>query len=108
MKLHSSEPLQCLYEILPIENKMADPGGYIHPVGVLNTGMAVIICVNTAVAFYGYLCFGEESQGSITLNVPERPYTNLSLVRHPTFNAPTTLSIPPFYLKLLSAPLFTN
>ncbi|VDP25036.1 unnamed protein product [Schistosoma curassoni] len=60
--------------VLPIQSKMIDPTGYGLPFGVLTTGMIIVICMNVAVGFYGFLKFGEESEGSITLNIPQVPY----------------------------------
>lgn len=56
--------------VLPIENKMKTPkdlGGW---TGVLNLGMSIAIVLYAAVGFYGYLMFGENVQGSLTLNLP--------------------------------------
>lgn len=38
--------------------------------GVLNTSMVIVTCLYIAVAFFGYLKYGEDVQGSITLNLP--------------------------------------
>ncbi|XP_018645556.1 amino acid transporter, putative [Schistosoma mansoni] len=60
--------------VLPLQSKMIDPTRYGLPFGVLTTGMIIVICMNVAVGFYGFLKFGEESEGSITLNIPQVPY----------------------------------
>ena len=39
--------------------------------GVLNLGMAIVVAMYTAVGFYGYLKFGDDALGSITLNLPK-------------------------------------
>lgn len=44
-----------------------DLGGW---TGVLNLGMSIAIVLYAAVGFYGYLMFGENVQGSLTLNLP--------------------------------------
>jgi proton-coupled amino acid transporter len=44
-----------------------DFGGW---TGVLNTGMVIVASLYTAVGFFGYLKYGEEVEGSITLNLP--------------------------------------
>lgn len=42
-------------------------GGYC---GVLNIGMSVIVVLYILVGFFGYIKYGEEAAGSITLNLP--------------------------------------
>uniref|UniRef100_A0A182Y517 Amino acid transporter transmembrane domain-containing protein n=1 Tax=Anopheles stephensi TaxID=30069 RepID=A0A182Y517_ANOST len=56
--------------VLPLENNMANPRDFIAWNGVLNTGMTVVVCLYSAVGFYGYLKYGEQAQGSVTLNLP--------------------------------------
>uniref|UniRef100_A0A182R0H3 Amino acid transporter transmembrane domain-containing protein n=1 Tax=Anopheles farauti TaxID=69004 RepID=A0A182R0H3_9DIPT len=56
--------------VLPLENNMANPSDFIAWNGVLNTGMTVVVCLYSAVGFYGYLKYGEQAQGSVTLNLP--------------------------------------
>ncbi|KAA3674051.1 solute carrier family 36 (proton-coupled amino acid transporter), partial [Paragonimus westermani] len=60
--------------VLPIESKMENPDSYIHPCGVLNVGMIIIIALNVAFGFFGFMRFGEDAKGTITLNIPEYPY----------------------------------
>ncbi|XP_049296672.1 proton-coupled amino acid transporter 2-like [Anopheles funestus] len=56
--------------VLPLENNMANPRDFITWNGVLNTGMTIVVCLYSAVGFYGYLKYGEQAQGSVTLNLP--------------------------------------
>lgn len=42
-------------------------GGY---GGVLNRGMVVIVLLYVFVGFFGYVTFGSNAKGSITLNLP--------------------------------------
>uniref|UniRef100_A0A182N418 Amino acid transporter transmembrane domain-containing protein n=1 Tax=Anopheles dirus TaxID=7168 RepID=A0A182N418_9DIPT len=56
--------------VLPLENNMANPRDFIAWNGVLNTGMTVVVCLYSAVGFYGYIKYGEQAQGSVTLNLP--------------------------------------
>eukprot|EP00092_Neocalanus_flemingeri_P037297 GFUD01040619.1.p1 GENE.GFUD01040619.1~~GFUD01040619.1.p1 ORF type:complete len:484 (+),score=100.98 GFUD01040619.1:119-1570(+) len=56
--------------VLPLENQMktsADMKGWN---GVLNTSMVIVSCLYIAVAFFGYLKYGDSVAGSITLNLP--------------------------------------
>ncbi|CAG0895414.1 unnamed protein product [Cyprideis torosa] len=56
--------------VLPLKAEMRDPDAFDGPTGILNTGMTVVVCLYTATGFYGYLKYGEDVQGSITLNLP--------------------------------------
>lgn len=56
--------------VLPIENQMKDKNELRGPAGVLNTSMVTVTCLYIAVAFFGYLKYGENVLGSITLNLP--------------------------------------
>lgn len=56
--------------VLPLENQMKTPGDMKGWNGVLNTSMVIVSCLLIAVGFFGYLKFGEDSTGSITLNLP--------------------------------------
>ncbi|KAL1399245.1 hypothetical protein pipiens_008365 [Culex pipiens pipiens] len=56
--------------VLPLENNMKTPEDFGGMTGVLNTGMVIVACLYTAVGFFGYLKYGEDVQGSITLNLP--------------------------------------
>ncbi|KAL5275592.1 SLC36A4 family protein [Megaselia abdita] len=56
--------------VLPLRNSMKKPEKFSGPLGVLNVGMAVIAFLFTFTGFFGYLKWGEEVAGSLTLNVP--------------------------------------
>lgn len=56
--------------VLPLENKMKTPQNFGGFNGVLNTAMMLVVLLYAAVGFFGYLEFGNEVQGSITLNLP--------------------------------------
>lgn len=55
--------------ILPLENNMKTPEDFGGLTGVLNTGMIIVACLYTAVGFFGYLKYGDDVKGSITLNL---------------------------------------
>ncbi|XP_076343746.1 proton-coupled amino acid transporter 2-like isoform X1 [Tachypleus tridentatus] len=59
--------------VLPLENEMQNPQDFGGCNGVLNTGMVIVCCLYVAVGFFGYLKFGKEVKGSITLNLPPEP-----------------------------------
>jgi len=59
--------------VLPIQSKMKYPERYVTKAGVINTAMSFVICLYAAMGFYGFLKFGEDTQGSITLNLQDAP-----------------------------------
>ncbi|KAK2170350.1 hypothetical protein LSH36_3g17049 [Paralvinella palmiformis] len=65
--------------VLPIENKMKHPQDFPGWNGVLSTGIYLVIIMYAAVGFYGYLKFGDDIQGSITLNLPQDNWLYLSV-----------------------------
>ncbi|XP_022235220.1 proton-coupled amino acid transporter 1-like [Limulus polyphemus] len=59
--------------VLPLENEMQTPQDFGGCNGVLNTGMIIVCCFYVAVGFFGYLKFGKDVKGSVTLNLPAEP-----------------------------------
>ncbi|XP_023343262.1 proton-coupled amino acid transporter 4 [Eurytemora carolleeae] len=56
--------------VLPLENQMKTPRDIKGWNGVLNTSMIIVSCLYIAVGYFGYMRYGENVQGSITLNLP--------------------------------------
>lgn len=56
--------------VLPLRNAMKKPEKFSGALGVLNVGMAVITFLFIFTGFFGYLKWGEDVAGSLTLNVP--------------------------------------
>jgi len=56
--------------VLPLENQMKHPKQMKGWNGVLNTAMIIVSCLYIAVGYFGYMRYGENVQGSITLNLP--------------------------------------
>ena len=50
---------------------MRDKPAFIGWNGVLNLGLVITICLYQAVGFYGFLKFGNDAKGSVTLNLPD-------------------------------------
>ena len=50
---------------------MQDKPAFIGWTGVLNLGLVITICLYQAVGFYGFLKFGNDAKGSVTLNLPD-------------------------------------
>lgn len=57
--------------VLPLQNAMKDPHDFVRPLGVHNVGTILIILIFTSFGFIGYLSYGENVAGSLTLNLPE-------------------------------------
>jgi len=55
---------------MPLENNMKTPSHFLGCPGVLNFGMTIVIMLYSAVGFFGFLRYGEDTKGSITLNLP--------------------------------------
>jgi len=60
-----------ILQVMPLENNMKNPQNFLGCFLVLNTAMTVIVCLFTMVGFFGYLKYGDEVEGSISLNLPE-------------------------------------
>ena len=56
--------------VLPLQKNMRSPHDFRGWAGVLNTGMVIVSALYFAVGFYGYLKYGADTKGSITLNLP--------------------------------------
>ena len=53
-----------------MQKDMRTPKNFEGWTGVLNTAMVIVSALYFAVGFYGYLKYGEDVKGSITLNLP--------------------------------------
>lgn len=56
--------------VLPVANNMKTPQHFLSCPGVLNISMFIVVSLYAVIGFFGYLCFGSETEGSITLNLP--------------------------------------
>lgn len=57
--------------VMPIENEMKKPQDFLGCPGVLNAAMSAIAVMYGFVGFIGYLKYGDEARGSLTLNLPQ-------------------------------------
>uniref|UniRef100_A0A1B6M4J2 Amino acid transporter transmembrane domain-containing protein n=2 Tax=Graphocephala atropunctata TaxID=36148 RepID=A0A1B6M4J2_9HEMI len=61
--------LEGIGTVLPIENVMKKPKHFLGCPGVLNIAMTLLVFIYTIMGFFGYLKYGEETAGSISLNL---------------------------------------
>lgn len=57
--------------VMPVENEMAKPQQFLGCPGVLNIAMTIVISLYGLVGFFGYIKYGDEVRGSVTLNLPQ-------------------------------------
>lgn len=60
--------------VLPVENTMAKPQHFLGCPGVLNITMTVVVLLYMLMGFLGYVKYGNQALGSITLNLPTDPH----------------------------------
>lgn len=63
--------LEGIGVVMPLENNMKTPTHFIGCPGVLNLGMFFVVIFYAITGFFGYLKYGPETEGSITLNLPQ-------------------------------------
>ncbi|XP_060519999.1 proton-coupled amino acid transporter-like protein CG1139 isoform X2 [Cylas formicarius] len=63
--------LEGIGVVMPLENNMKNPHHFIGCPGVLNIGMFFVVCLYAATGFFGFLKYGDATEGSITLNLPQ-------------------------------------
>lgn len=62
--------MEAIGVVMPLENSMKTPQNFIGICGVLNKGMGGVTLVYILLGFLGYMQYGDECMGSITLNLP--------------------------------------
>ncbi|XP_077286825.1 proton-coupled amino acid transporter-like protein pathetic [Arctopsyche grandis] len=55
--------------VMPIENEMAKPSHFLGCPGVLNISMSIVVFLYASLGFFGYVKYGDDLFGSITLNL---------------------------------------
>ncbi|XP_005176190.2 proton-coupled amino acid transporter 2 isoform X1 [Musca domestica] len=55
--------------VLPLKNAMANPNNFDRPMGVLNVGMFFVTLMFMAAGMVGYIKWGDDVAGSLTLNL---------------------------------------
>ncbi|XP_066252907.1 proton-coupled amino acid transporter-like protein pathetic [Euwallacea similis] len=55
--------------IMPVENSMAERR-FLGCSGVLNSAMTAVVCLYTAIGFFGYYRYGDATDATITKNLP--------------------------------------
>lgn len=59
------------FQVLPLKNSMKKSKNFDRPAGVLNVGMIIITTLLIFFGFFGYLKWGDNTAGSLTLNLPD-------------------------------------
>lgn len=54
---------------MPVENSMVEPT-FLGCPGVLNSAMAAVVCLYTAIGFFGYYRYGDLTDATISKNLP--------------------------------------
>jgi proton-coupled amino acid transporter len=65
--------------ILPLENKMENPQDFGGMFGVLNKSMFIVALLYIITGVLGYLKYGSDATGSITLNLPQGEWLAMSV-----------------------------
>ncbi|XP_011495340.1 PREDICTED: proton-coupled amino acid transporter 1 isoform X2 [Ceratosolen solmsi marchali] len=61
--------------VLPLKNEMKKPKNFDKPMGVLNVGMVIVGAMFVVLGFLAYLKYGDNIQGSVTLNLEPKSET---------------------------------
>lgn len=56
--------------VMPVENSMKKPEHFLGCPGVLNVAMTTVVLIYAIIGFFGYLKYGDLTEGSITFNLP--------------------------------------
>ncbi|XP_068627928.1 proton-coupled amino acid transporter-like protein pathetic [Battus philenor] len=57
--------------VMPVENEMKNPEHFLGCPGVLNITMILVAILYAVIGLFGYIKYGEDVKGSITLNLPQ-------------------------------------
>lgn len=63
--------LEGIGVVMPLENNMKTPTHFIGCPGVLNFGMFFVVLLYASTGFFGFLKYGNDTEGSVTLNLPQ-------------------------------------
>ncbi|XP_058834183.1 proton-coupled amino acid transporter-like protein CG1139 [Topomyia yanbarensis] len=64
--------IQGIRYVLPIENNMKHPEHFLGPCGVLSKAIGFLTVLYVVTGFFGYARYGEDTKGSVTLNLPSQ------------------------------------
>lgn len=56
--------------VMPLENSMSNPQHFLGCPSVLYSAMGTVVLLYSSIGFFGYVKFGSDTAGSITLNLP--------------------------------------
>uniref|UniRef100_A0A1B6GKP3 Amino acid transporter transmembrane domain-containing protein n=2 Tax=Cuerna arida TaxID=1464854 RepID=A0A1B6GKP3_9HEMI len=72
--------------VLPIENSMKNPRRFLGCPGVLNISVIWLVSMYAGMGFFGYLRYGDATQGTITLNISTSSIVGQAVKLMVTFN----------------------
>ncbi|XP_066994810.2 proton-coupled amino acid transporter-like protein pathetic [Anabrus simplex] len=62
--------LEGIGVVMPVENSMKNPSHFLGCPGILNLSMVLIVGLYAVMGFFGYVKYGDDTEGSVTLNLP--------------------------------------
>jgi len=62
--------MEAIGVMIPLENNMANPRHFLGGCGILNRGMSMVSMIYLMIGFLGYLKYGSDIRGTISLNLP--------------------------------------
>lgn len=65
-----------MFQVMPVENVMRKPSDFLGCPSVLNISMVLIWILYNVVGALGYIRFGDDIEGSVTLNLSHDWYLN--------------------------------
>ncbi|XP_055910080.1 proton-coupled amino acid transporter-like protein CG1139 [Eupeodes corollae] len=63
--------LEAVGVVIAIEQNMKTPKAYTGKFGIMNRGMFIVLALYMGLGFFGYWQYGNDSKGSVTLNIPQ-------------------------------------
>ncbi|KAG5681513.1 hypothetical protein PVAND_010939 [Polypedilum vanderplanki] len=96
--------------VLPLHNVMKKPENFSKfPFGVLHVGMSLVSFIYVLLGFMGYWKFGEQTEGSITLNLPTNEILAQVIIVMASFGVLFSYALQFFVgIHIILPPIFRN